>query len=45
MGTIQDITRMFAERPDANLEEVFFRATADAPPPIPDAPPVIGDGR
>jgi ABC-2 type transport system ATP-binding protein len=44
-GTIQEITRMFAEGPeDANLEEVFFRATADAPPPIPQppaTPPVI----
>jgi ABC-2 type transport system ATP-binding protein len=49
LGTIQEITRMFAERPeDANLEEVFLRATADAPPVIPQAaaaPPVIGDGR
>jgi ABC-2 type transport system ATP-binding protein len=49
LGTIQEITRMFAERPeDANLEDVFLRATADAPPVIPQAPtppPVIGDGR
>jgi hypothetical protein len=30
----------FAERPeDANLEEVFFRATADAPPVVALAPP------
>jgi len=35
LGTIQEITRAFAERPeDTNLEEVFFRATADVPPVI-----------
>jgi ABC-2 type transport system ATP-binding protein len=46
LGTIQEITRTFAERPeDTNLEEVFFRATADAPPPLPSPPTVIGDRR
>jgi hypothetical protein len=44
-GTLADITRRFSEQPgDANLEEVFFRATGDGskeaaaaagPPPIP----------
>ena len=32
-GTIAEITRKFSEQPgDANLEEVFFRATSDAKP-------------
>ena len=48
-GTIEDITRRFAESPDANLEEVFFRAAyaegegaprASVPPPPP-PPPVV----
>jgi ABC-2 type transport system ATP-binding protein len=42
-GTIEEITRKFSEQPgDANLEEVFFRATSDqvssdqpvTPPPV-----------
>lgn len=33
-GTMEDITRQFATQPeDANLEEVFFRATSDTTPP------------
>jgi ABC-2 type transport system ATP-binding protein len=32
-GTITDITQKFSQQPgDANLEEIFFRATSDAPP-------------
>jgi ABC-2 type transport system ATP-binding protein len=42
-GTLQEITRQFSEQAgDANLEEVFFRATneTDAAPPVPvTAPP------
>jgi ABC-2 type transport system ATP-binding protein len=40
-GTLAEITRRFSEEPgDANLEEIFFRATdergpVEAPPPIP----------
>jgi len=41
-GTLDEIMRTFSERPgDANLEEIFFRATGDAaasapaPPPLP----------
>jgi ABC-2 type transport system ATP-binding protein len=40
LGSLQEILQRFAERPeDANLEEVFFRATADAPPVVALAPP------
>jgi ABC-2 type transport system ATP-binding protein len=45
-GTLEEITQKFSEQPgDANLEEVFFRATTEPkpvpePPPIPEAPPV-----
>jgi ABC-2 type transport system ATP-binding protein len=38
-GTLQEITQKFSEQPgDANLEEIFFRATSDSggkpPPPV-----------
>jgi ABC-2 type transport system ATP-binding protein len=37
-GTLEEITRRFSEQPgDANLEEIFFRATSEepvAPPPV-----------
>jgi len=34
-GTLDDVRRRFAESaPDANLEEIFFRATADTPPAV-----------
>jgi ABC-2 type transport system ATP-binding protein len=40
-GSIQEITRRFVTEggPDANLEEVFFRATSDTPKPPVVAPP------
>ena len=40
-GTLDEITQKFSEQPgDANLEEIFFRATSEpgataAPPPLP----------
>ena len=42
-GTLAEITQKFSEQPgDANLEEIFFRATSEtsvgapmAPPPLP----------
>jgi ABC-2 type transport system ATP-binding protein len=38
-GTIADITQKFSQQPgDANLEEVFFRATSDVPAPPPPPP-------
>ena len=41
-GTITDITQRFSQQPgDANLEEIFFRATSDAPP----EPPVIPEAQ
>lgn len=40
-GTMGEITRKFSEQSgDANLEEVFFRATSEPPPPPPPPPPV-----
>jgi ABC-2 type transport system ATP-binding protein len=44
-GTLEEITRRFSEQPgDANLEEIFFRATSDAPvTPPPVAPPPFVD--
>jgi ABC-2 type transport system ATP-binding protein len=38
-GTIAEITQKFSQTPgDANLEEIFFRATSDVPaPPLPPA--------
>src|SRR5215831_14832603 len=39
-GTLEEITQKFSEQPgDANLEEVFFRATTE-PKPVPEAPPM-----
>jgi ABC-2 type transport system ATP-binding protein len=37
-GTMAEISQRFAAQPDANLEDIFFRATADAPTPPPDGP-------
>jgi ABC-2 type transport system ATP-binding protein len=41
-GTLAEITRRFSQQPgDANLEEIFFRATSEVkpePPVIPEAP-------
>jgi ABC-2 type transport system ATP-binding protein len=40
-GTLEEITRKFSEQPgDANLEEIFFRATGDGAPAPPPVPPV-----
>jgi ABC-2 type transport system ATP-binding protein len=36
-GTIDEIRRRFSEEPDANLEDIFFRATGEGQP----APPLI----
>lgn len=36
-GTIDEIRRRFSEQPDANLEDIFFRATGEAQP----APPLV----
>lgn len=36
-GTIDEIRRRFSEEPDANLEDIFFRATGEDQP----APPLI----
>lgn len=36
-GTIDEIRRRFSEEPDANLEDIFFRATSEDQP----APPLI----
>ena len=38
-GTIAEIRQKFSQQPDANLEEIFFRATSDTPPP----PPAISE--
>jgi len=39
-GTLEEITRKFSEQPgDANLEEIFFRATSE--PGAPAVPPVL----
>jgi ABC-2 type transport system ATP-binding protein len=44
-GTLEDITRRFSEQPgDANLEEVFFRATSESGSEAPAAPPPIVGG-
>src|SRR5579864_9451081 len=32
-GTINEIRRRFSEQPDANLEDIFFRATEEQPEP------------
>jgi len=35
-GTLAEVTRKFSETAgDATLEEIFFRATSDMPPPVP----------
>jgi ABC-2 type transport system ATP-binding protein len=42
-GSMAEITRRFATQPDANLEDIFFSATGDAParpPGGPENPPV-----
>ncbi len=42
-GTLEDVTRQFSTQAgDANLEEIFFRATSDAP--MPPAPPPLPPG-
>ena len=43
-GSMAEITRRFATQPDANLEDIFFSATGDAPAPPPggsENPPVV----
>jgi ABC-2 type transport system ATP-binding protein len=37
-GTIGEVRRRFGQESDASLEDAFFRATDDAPPPLPLAP-------
>ncbi len=41
-GTLAEITQKFSEQPgDANLEEIFFRATSETNPGSPAAPPPL----
>ena len=41
-GTLDEVTRKFSEQPgDANLEEIFFRATSETGPPPPAVPPPL----
>ena len=41
-GTLEEVTRKFSEQPgDANLEEIFFRATSETGPPPPAVPPPL----
>ena len=41
-GTIAEIMQKFSEQSsDANLEEIFFRATSDSAPPVPSVPPPL----
>jgi len=41
-GTLSEITQKFSEQPgDANLEEIFFRATSETNPGAPAAPPPL----
>ena len=41
-GTLEEVTRKFSEQPgDANLEEIFFRATSDSGTSAPAVPPVL----
>jgi len=41
-GTIAEIVQKFSEKSgDANLEEIFFRATSDSAPPVPSVPPPL----
>ena len=41
-GTLEEVTRKFSEQPgDANLEEIFFRATSETGATSPVVPPVL----
>ena len=41
-GTLGEVTRKFSEQPgDANLEEIFFRATSETGMPAPAVPPLL----
>jgi len=41
-GTLEEVTRKFSEQPgDANLEEIFFRATSETGTKAPSVPPVL----
>jgi ABC-2 type transport system ATP-binding protein len=41
-GTLEEVTRTFSEQPgDANLEEIFFRATSEPGPGAPSVPPPL----
>jgi ABC-2 type transport system ATP-binding protein len=41
-GTLGEVTRKFSEQPgDANLEEIFFRATSEPDTPAPAVPPLL----
>jgi ABC-2 type transport system ATP-binding protein len=41
-GTLGEVTRKFSEQPgDANLEEIFFRATSETGMPAPTVPPLL----
>jgi len=41
-GTLEEVTRKFSEQPgDANLEEIFFRATSETGAASPAVPPVL----
>ncbi len=41
-GTLEEVTRKFSEQPgDANLEEIFFRATSETGTSAPAVPPVL----
>ncbi len=41
-GTLAEITQKFSQQPgDVNLEEIFFRATSETPPPP--SPPIVGE--
>ena len=44
-GTLEEVTRKFSEQPgDANLEEIFFRATSETNPAAPAAAPPLPPG-
>ena len=41
-GTLGEVTRKFSEQPgDANLEEIFFRATSEPDTSAPAVPPLL----
>ena len=41
-GTLEEVTRKFSEQPgDANLEEIFFRATSETGTSAPTVPPLL----